>query len=121
MNSHLSTCVGTQSPKYLEMAQGHISLSEGQPCLLSSGAPDSPVHTGHCPVPDFLPKMAQPTVANLGAVGAPDMSCAYRTVRCPLPTVGPATCRTQIPRPTVGPADRWLTGQSGAHRTSGEL
>jgi hypothetical protein len=25
--SHLSTCVGTQSPKYLEMAQGHISLS----------------------------------------------------------------------------------------------
>jgi hypothetical protein len=27
MNSHLSTCVGTQSPKYLKMAQGHISLS----------------------------------------------------------------------------------------------
>jgi hypothetical protein len=24
---HLSTCVGTQSPKYLEMAQRHISLS----------------------------------------------------------------------------------------------
>jgi hypothetical protein len=24
---HLSTCVGIQSPKYLEMAQGHISLS----------------------------------------------------------------------------------------------
>jgi hypothetical protein len=22
INSHLSTCVGTQSPKYLEMAQG---------------------------------------------------------------------------------------------------
>jgi hypothetical protein len=28
INSHLSTCVGTQSPKYLEMAQGHISLSK---------------------------------------------------------------------------------------------
>jgi hypothetical protein len=27
INSHLSTCVGTQSPKHLEMAQGHISLS----------------------------------------------------------------------------------------------
>jgi hypothetical protein len=27
INSQLSTCVGTQSPKYLEMAQGHISLS----------------------------------------------------------------------------------------------
>jgi hypothetical protein len=28
IDSHLSTCVGTQSPKYLEMAQRHISLSE---------------------------------------------------------------------------------------------
>jgi hypothetical protein len=28
--SHLSTCVCTQSPKYLEMAQGHISLSQGR-------------------------------------------------------------------------------------------
>jgi hypothetical protein len=27
IDSHLSTCVGTQSPKYLEMAEGHISLS----------------------------------------------------------------------------------------------
>jgi hypothetical protein len=27
INSHLSTCVGTQSPKYLEMTQGHIYLS----------------------------------------------------------------------------------------------
>src|SRR5689334_24654245 len=32
INSHISTCVGTQSPKYLEMAQGHISLSEA-PCI----------------------------------------------------------------------------------------
>jgi hypothetical protein len=31
INSHLSTCVGTQSPKYLEMAQGHISLSVAPP------------------------------------------------------------------------------------------
>jgi hypothetical protein len=29
--SHLSTCVDTQSPKYLEMAQGHISLSLTHP------------------------------------------------------------------------------------------
>jgi hypothetical protein len=29
IDSHLSTCVCTQSPKYLEMAQGHISLSKG--------------------------------------------------------------------------------------------
>jgi hypothetical protein len=30
IDSHLSTCVDTQSPKYLEMAQGHISLSVRQ-------------------------------------------------------------------------------------------
>jgi hypothetical protein len=29
IDSHLSTCVGTQSPKYLEKAHGHISLSGG--------------------------------------------------------------------------------------------
>jgi hypothetical protein len=28
---------------------------EGHLCLLSRGAPDSPVHTGHCPVPDLFP------------------------------------------------------------------
>jgi hypothetical protein len=66
---------------------------------------------------DFLPYLAKPTVGSLGAVGAPD------TVRCtpdspvPLPTVGSATCLAQIAQPTVGPADRWLTGQYGAHRT----
>jgi hypothetical protein len=31
IDSHLSTCVCTQSPKYLEMAQGHISLSQTLP------------------------------------------------------------------------------------------
>jgi hypothetical protein len=34
----MTTCVGTQSPKYLEMAQGHISLSVVQPLhLLEKG------------------------------------------------------------------------------------
>ena len=41
----------------------------------------------------------------------PDMSGAHRTVRCPLPTVGLATCRAQNPRPTVGPS------RPLAHRT----
>jgi hypothetical protein len=36
---------------------------------------------------------------HLGAVGAPD------TVRCPLPTVGSATCLARIARPTVGSPD----------------
>jgi hypothetical protein len=61
--------------------------------------------------------MAKPTVGRPGAVDAPDMSGAHRTVRCHLLAVGSATCPAQIARPTVGPADRWLTGQSGAHRT----
>jgi hypothetical protein len=43
IDSHLSTCVGTQSPKYLEMAQGHISLSgtasrSSLPATSSSGS-----------------------------------------------------------------------------------
>jgi hypothetical protein len=38
INSQLSTCVGTQSPKFIEMAQGHTSLSRWPglvflPCL----------------------------------------------------------------------------------------
>jgi hypothetical protein len=40
IDSHLSTCVGTQSPKYLEMAQGHISLSEAAGAAVASGPPD---------------------------------------------------------------------------------
>jgi hypothetical protein len=39
IDSHLSTCVGTQSPKYLEMAQGHISLSH-QKCPVSQQSND---------------------------------------------------------------------------------
>jgi hypothetical protein len=69
------------------------------------------VHTGQCPVPDSFPYLAKPTVADAGAVGAPDMSGAHRTVRCPLSTVGLATCPAQIARPTVGP------GRPLAHRT----
>jgi hypothetical protein len=61
--------------------------------------------------------MAQSTVGSLRAVGAPDMSGAHRTYRCPLLAVGSATCPAQIARPTVGPSDRWLTWQSGVHRT----
>ena len=84
---------------------------EGYPCLLSSGAPDSPVRhrtaTVACLVRDFLPNRAQTTVAAPGPL-------AHRTVRCPPPTVGAATHRPQILRPIVGAGDRWLTGQSGA-------
>jgi hypothetical protein len=59
---------------------------------------------------DFFPILAQPTVGDLEPL-------AHQTVRCPVQTVGPATCHARIARPTVGSADSWLTGQSGAHRT----
>jgi hypothetical protein len=69
----------------------------------------------HCSLSsaDLLPKMAQPTVAELRQLAHRTLSSAHRTVRCPLPTVGVPTCRAQIARPTVGVVDRWLTGQSG--------
>jgi hypothetical protein len=44
INSHLSTRVGTQSPKYLEMAQGHISLSAPLAHRTDRCTPDSPVN-----------------------------------------------------------------------------
>jgi hypothetical protein len=70
----------------------------------------------HCSLSgaDLLPKMAQPTVAELRQLAHRSLSGAHRTVRCPLPTVGAPTCRARIARPTVGAVDRWLTGQSGA-------
>jgi hypothetical protein len=62
-----------------------------------------------CPVRDFLPFLAQPTVATSGWLAHRTLSGAHRTFRCPQPTVGaghasPADCA----------ADRWLIGQSGA-------
>jgi hypothetical protein len=45
INSHLSTCVGTQSPKYLEMAQGHISLSKGWDGIAHIGARNEAITT----------------------------------------------------------------------------
>jgi hypothetical protein len=70
---------------------------------------------------DCFPILAQPTVVDLEPLahrtlsGAHrTLSGAHRTVRCPLLTVGSATCLAQIVRPTVGSVDRWLTRQSGA-------
>jgi hypothetical protein len=84
---------------------------EGQSCLLSGGAPDSPVRhrtvtvDGRC---RSLSYSGADDHCRFVAVGAPD------TVRCPLLTVGvghasPADCVAD--RCAGG---RWLTGQSGA-------
>jgi hypothetical protein len=67
-----------------------------------------------CSVRDFLPFLAQPTVATSGWLAHRTLSGAHRTIRCPQPTIGadhtsPANCAAD--RCT---GDRWLTGQSGA-------
>jgi hypothetical protein len=81
------------------------AFQEGNSCLLSPGAPDSPVHhrTLSGAPPDtvrcrFLSFFGEADRWCLRAVGAPE------TVRCPLLAVGSATRRARIKRPTVGPA-----------------
>jgi hypothetical protein len=93
------------------------AFQEGNSCLLSTGAPDSPVHHRTLSGADFFHILAQPTVEGLEPLAQRTLSGAHRTVRCPLHTVGLATCHARIARPTFGSVDRWLTGQSGAHRT----
>jgi hypothetical protein len=90
------------------------AFQEGNSCLLSPGAPDSPVHHQTLSGADFFPSLAKPTVGDSEPVAHRTLSGAHRTVRCSLLTVGSATRRARITRPTVGPADCWLTGQSGA-------
>jgi hypothetical protein len=62
-----------------------------------TGQSGAPPNTVRCGSPSLFGEADR---WRFGAVGAPD------TVRCPLPTVGSATC-----------LDRWLAGQSGAHQT----
>jgi hypothetical protein len=90
------------------------AFQEGNSCLLSPGAPDSPVHHRTLSGADLFPYLAKPTVAVLEPLAHRTLSGAHRTVRCPIRPLALATRRAQIPRPTVGPADCWLTGQSGA-------
>jgi hypothetical protein len=90
------------------------AFQEGNSCLLSPGAPDSPVHHRTLSGADFFPSLAKPTVRDLEPLAHRTLFGAHQTVRCPLLIVGFATRRARITRPTVGPADCWLTGQSGA-------
>jgi hypothetical protein len=90
------------------------AFQEGNSCLLSPGAPDSPVHHRTLSGADFFPSLAKPTVGDSEPLAHRTLSGAHRTVRCPLLTVSSAMRRAWIPRPTVGWADCWFTGQSGA-------
>jgi hypothetical protein len=89
------------------------AFQEGNSCLLSTSAPDSPVHHRTLSGANFFPILVQPTVEDLEPLAHRTLSGAHRTVRCPLHTVGLATRHERIARPTVGSADRGLTGQSG--------
>jgi hypothetical protein len=90
------------------------AFQEGNSCLLSPGAPDSPVHHRTLSGANLFPYLAKPTVAVLEPLAHRTLSGAHRTVRCPFRPLALAMRRARIPRPTVGPADCWLTGQSGA-------
>jgi hypothetical protein len=90
---------------------------EGNINFLSVGAPDSPVHHRTLSGARFPSKNGTVDVAVLEPLAHRTLSGAHRTVRCPHMTVGSATRHARIALPTVGSADRWLTGQSGAHRT----
>jgi hypothetical protein len=77
-----------------------------------SGAP--PDSHCSCPVRDFLPFLAHPTVATSGWLAHRTLSGVHRTVQCPQPTVGLGHAS-----PADYVADRcsgshWLTGHSGA-------
>jgi hypothetical protein len=80
------------------------AFQEGNSCLLSPGAPDSPVHHWTLSGADFFPVLVQPTVGGLKPL-AHRTDSAHRTVWCPLQTVGPATRHARIARPTVGSPD----------------
>jgi hypothetical protein len=90
------------------------TFQEGNSCLLSPGAPDSPVHHRTLSGADLFPYLAKSTVVVLEPLAHRTLSGAHRTVRCPFRPLALATRHARILRPTVGPADCWLTGQSGA-------
>jgi hypothetical protein len=71
-------------------------------CLLSVGAPDYPVHNGHCTVDDCFHSLAKPTVDHL----------AHWIVRCDLVTVGQANMSC-----VDGADDRWPGARREHHTT----
>jgi hypothetical protein len=80
------------------------AIREGNSCLLSPGAPDSPVHHRTLSGADLFPYLAKPTVGALELLAHRTLFGVHRTVRCPLLAVGLATRRARIKRPTVDPA-----------------
>jgi hypothetical protein len=81
------------------------AFQEGKSCLLSPGAPDSPVHTGHCPVRiSFLLWRSRPL--------APGSH--WRTGHCLVHTGQSGAPSRPLARPRVSRGSR---GRPLAHRT----
>jgi hypothetical protein len=59
-----------------------IAFQEGNSCLLSPGAPDSPVHHRTLSGADLLPYLAKPTIGTWEPLAHRTLSGAHRTVRC---------------------------------------
>jgi hypothetical protein len=90
----------------------------GNSCLLSSGAPDSPVHhrtttvTVRCSI-SFHKGHSLPLVLRIGwRIGHYPVHTGQSGV--PNRPLVRATCRALIARSTIGRWRRWLTGKSGA-------
>ena len=84
---------------------------EGLGCLLTAGAPDCLVHTGHSIVRDSLPFLVKLIVANRWPHGTPDSPVAHQTVWCYLLTVGPTHVAAVDCAPIVDVGKRsWLPG-----------
>jgi hypothetical protein len=86
------------------------AIQEGNSCLLSTGAPDSPVHHQTLSDADFFPILAQPTVDDLEPLAHWTLSGAHQTVRSPFrPLARPHVTRGLRGRPlaqlTVGSPD----------------
>ena len=80
-----------------------------------SGVP--PDNHCSCPVRDFLPFLAQPTVASLWQLAHRTLSDAHRTVRCPCRPLERVTRRPRIWRPTVALAVVGSPDSPVHHRT----
>jgi hypothetical protein len=67
-----------------------------------------------CPVRDFFPFLAQPTVVTSGWLAHQTLSGAHQTVWCAQPTVGAGHASPADLAADRCAGGRWLTGQSGA-------
>ena len=77
------------------------AIQEGNSCLLSTGAPDSPVHHRTLSGADFFPILAQPTVEDLEPLAHRTLSGApFRPLA--RPRVTPGLRGRPLAWPTVG-------------------